>query len=177
MANTKVVTNAVRISYAHIFEPVSIVEGGTAKYSVSIIIPKSDTELVAKINEAIDAAISSAVSTKFNGKMPNKATLKLPLKDGDLRDDEAYKNSWYINCSSVSAPQVVDKALNPIIDKNEVVSGDFCRVSINFGTYNVTGSKGVSAYLGNIQFIRKGEPLGGKSSASTDFATSSEEFL
>ena len=177
MANTKVVTTPVRISYAHIFEPTSIVEGGQAKYSVSIIIPKTDTELVEKINKAIDAAIASAISTKFNGKNPNKATLKLPLKDGDLKEDEAYKNSWYINCSSVTAPQIVDKELNPIIDKNEVVSGDYCRVSINFGAYNVTGSKGVSAYLGNIQFIRKGEPLGGKSSASTDFATSSEEFL
>ena len=177
MANTKIVTNAVRISYAHIFEPSSIVEGGQAKYSVSIIIPKSDTELVNKINNAIDAAITNAVSTKFNGKMPNKAALKLPLKDGDLKDDEAYKDSWYINCSSLTAPQIVDKALNPIIDKSEVVSGDYCRVSINFGAYNVTGSKGVSAYLGNIQFIRKGEPLGGKSSASTDFGTSSEEFL
>lgn len=177
MANTKVVTNAVRISYAHIFEPSSIIEGGQAKYSVSIIIPKTDIELVEKINNAVDAAISNAVSTKFNGKMPTKASMKLPLKDGDLKDDEAYKNSWYINCSSLTAPQIVDKNLNPIFDKNEVVSGDYCRVSINFGAYNVTGSKGVSAYLGNIQFIRKGEPLGGKASASTDFGNSTEEFL
>ena len=84
MANTKVVTTPVRISYAHIFEPTSIVEGGQAKYSVSIIIPKTDTELVEKINKAIDAAIASAISTKFNGKSPNKATLKLPLKGSGL---------------------------------------------------------------------------------------------
>ena len=65
--------------------------------------------------------------------------------------------------------------LNPIFDKSEVVSGDYCRISINFGAYNVTGSKGVSAYLCNIQFVRKGEPLGGRTSATTDFSNSTEE--
>ena len=43
--NTKVVTNEVRLSYANVWEPKSI-NGGTAKYSCSIIIPKSDTETV-----------------------------------------------------------------------------------------------------------------------------------
>ena len=80
--NTKIVTTPVRISYAHIFEPVSIVEGAKAKYSVSLLIPKTNTELVNKINQAIDAAIEKGTSTTFNGKKPNKAALKLPLKDG-----------------------------------------------------------------------------------------------
>ena len=173
--NTKVVTTPVRISYAHIFEPVAIVEGAKAKYSVSILIPKTNTELVKKINDAIDAAIEKGTSTTFNGKKPNKAALKLPIKDGDDKEDSVYHGHWYLNVSSNNAPQVVDRDLNPIFDKSEVVSGDYCRVSINFGAYNVTGSKGVSAYLGNIQFVRKGEPLGGRTSASTDFGNSSDD--
>lgn len=32
---------------------------------------------------------------KFGGKKPNKAAIKLPLRDGDIeRDDEAYKGHW-----------------------------------------------------------------------------------
>ena len=40
---TKVVTGVVRLSYTNIWEPKSI-NGGAEKYSVSVIIPKSDTK-------------------------------------------------------------------------------------------------------------------------------------
>ena len=34
---------------------------------------------------------------KFGGKKPNKAAIKLPLRDGDIeRDDEAYKGHWNV---------------------------------------------------------------------------------
>ena len=46
---TKVVTGVVRLSYANVWEPVSI-NGGTPKYSVSLIIPKSDTKTIEAIN-------------------------------------------------------------------------------------------------------------------------------
>lgn len=79
---TKVVTGVnTRLSYFHGWEPVSI-NGGAEKYSVSVLIPKSDTETVSAINAAIDAAIEEGVA-KFGGKKPNKAAIKLPLRDGD----------------------------------------------------------------------------------------------
>ncbi|MSS45338.1 DUF2815 family protein [Cutibacterium sp. WCA-380-WT-3A] len=78
---TRVVTGEVRLSYANIFEAKSI-QGGKPKYSVSLIIPKSDTETLAKIERAIDAAIDAGIG-KFGGKRPNKAALKLPLRDGE----------------------------------------------------------------------------------------------
>ena len=63
MANvnkTKVITGTnTRLSYFHGWEPVSI-NGGTEKYSVSVLIPKSDTKTIAAIEKAIDAAIDSA---------------------------------------------------------------------------------------------------------------------
>jgi ABC-type Na+ efflux pump permease subunit len=73
---TKVVTGTVRLSYANVWEPKSI-NGGKEKYSVSLIIPKSDTKTLEAINTAIDAAITEGIS-KFGGKKPNKASLKLP---------------------------------------------------------------------------------------------------
>ena len=63
MANnkTKVVTGLVRLSYANVWEPKAATEGAVPKYSVSLIIPKSDTETIAKINAAIDAAIEEGI--------------------------------------------------------------------------------------------------------------------
>lgn len=52
----KVITGVdTRWSYANVWEPKSI-NGGTPKYSVSLIIPKSDTKTIAKIEAAIEAA-------------------------------------------------------------------------------------------------------------------------
>ena len=115
--NTKVVTGInTRLSYANIWEPKSI-NGGKEKYSVSLIIPKSDTKTVTAIEKAIDAAIEEGIG-KFGGKKPNKAALKLPLRDGDLeKDDVNYKDAYFINANSITAPQIVDKQVQPILDQ------------------------------------------------------------
>ena len=95
---TRIVTGEVRLSYAHVWEPNSI-QGGKPKYSVSLIIPKSDTATIAAIEKAVDVAIEAGIG-KFGGKRPNKAALKLPLRDGDIeRDDEAYKGAYFLNAN------------------------------------------------------------------------------
>ena len=174
---TKVVTGVVRLSYANVWEPASI-NGGTPKYSVSLIIPKNDRKTVDAINAAIDNAIRDGAA-KFGGKIPNRAALKLPLRDGDIeRDDEAYKDSFFINANSTTAPQIVDRSVQPILDRSEVYSGCYARVSINFYAFNSNGNRGSACGLGNIQKVRDGEPLGGKSSAADDFKTDfDEDFL
>ena len=176
-ATTKVVTGIVRLSYANVWEPASI-NGSKPKYSVSLIIPKGDTKTIADINAAIDAAIQAGAA-KFGGKIPNKAALKLPLRDGDIeRDDEAYKGSYFVNANSTTAPEVVDRSLQRILDRNEVYSGCYARVSINFYAFNSNGNRGIACGLGNIQKVRDGEPLGGKTSAADDFATDlDDDFL
>ncbi len=172
---TKVVTGVVRLSYANVWEPKSI-NGGTEKFSVSMIIPKSDTKTINAINAAVDAAIEEGRG-KFGGKIPNRAALKLPLRDGDVDrpDDEAYKNSYFVNANSSSAPEIVDKALNPIMSRSEVYSGVYARVSVNFYAFNSNGNRGIACGLGNIQKVRDGEPLGGKTSAADDFNSEYEE--
>ncbi|MCM3761057.1 DUF2815 family protein [Alkalihalobacillus oceani] len=175
---TKVITGIVRLSYANVWEPKSI-NGGAEKYSVSIIIPKSDMKTLNAVNEAINAAIEEGKG-RYGGKIPNKAALKLPLRDGDVdrENDEAYANSYFINANSITAPQIVDKDINPILDRSEVYSGVYARVSVNFYAFNTNGNKGVAVGLGNIQKIKDGDPLGGKSSAADDFATDvDEDFL
>lgn len=163
----KVVTGKVRLSYAHIWEPASI-NGSDEKYSVSLIIPKSDTKTVEAIQKAIEQAKQDG-KAKFGGKIP--ATLRLPLRDGDIErpDDDAYTNSYFINANSKDKPQIVDKNVQPILDRNEVYSGCYARVSISIYPYNANGNKGIACGLGNIQKIADGEPLGGRTRAEDDF--------
>ena len=170
---TKVITGKVRASFVHIFEPQSV-NGSEPKYSCSFIIPKSDTETIGKIRAAIEEAKQNGVS-KWGGKTP--ANLKLPLRDGDTErpDDPAYADAYFVNANATSAPGIVDADLNPILTRSEVYSGVYGRASITFYAFNSSGNKGIACGLNNLQKIRDGEPLGGKASAESDFATDDDE--
>ena len=176
---TKVITGVdTRWSYANVWDPKSI-NGGTPKYSVSLIIPKSDKVTIQKIKAAIQAAYEEGESKlKGNGKsVPSLSVIKTPLRDGDLErpDDEAYKNAYFVNANSATAPGIVDADRQQIIDRSEVYSGVYGRASINFYAFNSNGNKGIACGLNNLQKIRDGEPLGGKASAESDFATDDDD--
>ena len=179
MNPTKVITGPnTTFSYLNCWDPKAI-QGGTPKFSVSLIIPKSDVKTIEKIKAAIQAAYEEGQSKlKGNGKsVPALSTLKTPLRDGDLErpDDEAYKNSYFINANSGTAPGIVDADRQPILDRSEMYSGVKGRASINRYAYNVNGNRGIACGLNNLQKISDGTPLGGKSRAEDDFATEDDE--
>lgn len=175
----KVITGPdTRWSYANVWEAKSI-NGGTPKFSVSLIIPKSDKATIARIRAAIEAAYKEGeAKLKGNGRsVPALSVLKTPLRDGDTErpDDEAYANAYFVNANSATAPGIVDADRQPILDRSEVYSGVYGRASINFYAFNSNGNKGIACGLNNLQKIRDGEPLGGKPRAEDDFATEDEE--
>ena len=177
----KVITGPnTRWSYCNVWQPKSI-NGGTPKYSVSLIIPKSDTVTINKIKAAIEAAYKEGeAKLKGNGRsVPALSVLKTPLRDGDAErpDDEAYANAYFVNANSATAPGIVDADRQPILDTSEVYSGVYGRASINFYAFNSNGNKGIACGLNNLQKIRDGEPLGGKSCPEDDFAEEDEDFL
>lgn len=176
---TKVITGVkTRWSYANVWQAKSI-NGGSPKFSVSLIIPKSDTVTVEKIRAAIKAAYEEGESKlRGNGRtVPPLDSIKNPLRDGDRErpDDEAYRGCWFINANSATAPGIVDADRQPILDTSEVYSGVYGRASINFYAFNSNGNKGIACGLNNLQKIADGEPLGGKSRAEDDFATDDDE--
>ena len=177
----KVITGPnTRWSYCNVWQPKSI-NGGMPKYSVSLIIPKSDTVTINKIKAAIEAAYKEGeAKLKGNGRsVPALSVLKTPLRDGDAErpDDEAYANAYFVNANSATAPGIVDADRQPILDTSEVYSGVYGRASINFYAFNSNGNKGIACGLNNLQKIRDGEPLGGKSRPEDDFADEDEDFL
>ena len=166
--STKVVTGEVRLSYAHIWKPVAISEGQDPKYSVCLLIPKSDKTTLGKIKKAIEAA-KQAGASKWGGKIP--ANLKTPLRDGDEEraDQPEFAGHYFMNANSKMAPGIVDRNVEPILDSTEVYSGCYARVSVNFYPYNHAGNKGIGCGLNNIQKLRDGDYLGGRSKPEDDF--------
>ena len=172
----KVMTGKVRASFVHVFEPAAI-NGGEPKYSVSLIIPKSDTVTIGKLREAIEQAKQEGVP-KWGGKIP--PNLKLPLRDGDVDrpDDAAYANSYFINATSLEKPGIVNRRRIPLTDPLSIYSGCYIRASVNIYPFNANGNRGVAAGLGNVQFVRDGDRLSGRASAESDFdALEDEEVL
>jgi hypothetical protein len=174
--STKVVTGKVRFSYANVFDPKSV-NGGEEKYSVSIIIPKSDQKTLSTIQAAIQQAKLEGIY-KFGGKIPE--SLKLPLHDGDFDrpEDEAYRESYYLNAISKDKPGVVDKNVQPILEPSEFYSGCYGRASLSFYAFNQNENQGIACGLQNLQKLSEGEPLTGRSRPEEDFtAVHEEDFL
>ena len=154
-------------SYANVWQAKSI-NGGAPKFSVSLIIPKSDTKTVTAIKNAIQAAYEEGQSKlKGNSRsVPALSAIKTPLRDGDTErpDDPAYADSYFINANSATAPGIVDADRNLILDHSEVYSGVYGR-----------GNRGIACGLNNLQKIADGEPLGGRTRAEDDFADAEDE--
>lgn len=156
---TRVTTGKVRFSYVHVFEPTSMEEGQEKKYNVSIIIPKKDKATLAKVRSGIEAA-EEGFKAKNGGKLPKKWAN--PLRDGDEeKEDEAYKDSFFISAKSKRRPKVVDKDFNEILDPEDFYSGCYGRVTLNFYAFDLAGNKGVAAGLENLLKLSDGESLGG----------------
>jgi len=173
---TKVLTGEVRLSYANLTQPRAPQQGGEAKYSVTLLIPKSDTATYENIVASIEAAASDAQGKLWNGVRP--PVLPIPIYDGDgVRANGTSfgpecKGHWVMTASSKNKPGVVHQSdVNTELAPFDIYSGMYARVTINFFGYNSAGKRGVGCGLGNIMKTRDGEPLAGGASAAADFAS------
>ena len=176
---SKVITGPeTRWSYANVWEPKSI-GGGRPRYSVCLIISKSDTATIEKIRQAIRAAYEEGqFKLRGSGKaVPALEELHQPLRDGDRErpGDPAYAGCLFMNATSTVAPGIVDGNRRTILDHSEVYSGVYGRASVSFYAYSVNGSKGIACALNHLQKLRDGTPLGYRSTAEDDFASDEEE--
>lgn len=166
---SKVVLQDVRFSYAHVFEPSSIGNSVEKKYSVSLIIQKSNVAALKAVEDAVEF-VKKEVMAKNKGKLP--ANFKLPLRDGDTDrpEDTAYKGCYFIGATSKTKPGIVNRLKEPITDQDLFYSGCYGNVSVNFYAFDVNGNRGIAAGLNNIMKTRDGDALSGRASAEQDFA-------
>lgn len=176
------ITTIVRVSYLNAFEAKPN-PSGKLKFSVSALIPKSDTQGVADIKKHIKAAVEAGIANnKFTAKQVS--LLRLPLRDGDAEFEAGtrgpeYKGHWFFNASSDSAPGIV-KAVKgsapvPLFDQDELFSGCFCRLDVNFFPYNQAGNRGVGVGFNNLMLVRQGDRLDGRVAAEDAFGAFTSE--
>lgn len=182
MANSSIksVIGEVRFSYLHLFEPWKADDSDDAQYTATLLIPKSNTALLASIKKNIAAAYEAAVTEKWGGKKPAEGFWHNPLQDGDsLKQDgeergEAYENCYFINTKTRQQPGVMvkdSKGHHVCIDSEEVYSGCYGYADIAFSGFTFGKKMGISCFLNNILKTRDGEPLGGsRNDAATAFA-------
>jgi hypothetical protein len=144
-------------------------EGGQKKYSISFLVPKSDKKTIAKINQAIEAAKEEGKEKKWKGKIPSK--LKISFYDGDDErpDDENYADHMFISAHSTTKPGVVNSRREPIMDEDEVGSGDYGYINVNVYPYSSNGSNGIAFSFNHLMMTKRGERLSGKISADSAF--------
>ena len=167
--STKVVTGKVRFSYCNIWEAKESTDGGDAKYSVTLLIPKSDTVTLNKIKDAMAEARENFCKRNGANALPQKPNHTLHDGDGVRDSGDPYgpecQGCYVITVSNKQKPIIVDNFRNTITDPGEVYSGCYGRASINFYGYNRNGKKGISASLLSVQKLSDGEPFGTVGSA------------
>lgn len=174
VVKTKVITGKIRMSFVNVFKPRAHTPGQEEKYSVTILLPKSDTATKAAIDTAIKAAIEQG-KEKWNGVVP--PNIPNPIHDGDgvKQDGTPFgpecKGHWVFTASAKVdyKPEVIDQYCQPVLNQSEIYSGCYGRVSVNFFPYFFAGKKGIGCGLNNLQKLADGEPLAGKASAAEDF--------
>lgn len=167
-------TDKVRLSYVHLNQPHSSApDGSNPKYSVTVLLPKSDVATKARLDAAYQAAVNAGVGAKWNGVMPPK--IESPVYDGDgvRPNGEPFgaecKGCWVFTAGNKQQVQIVDISQNPIVNPSDIYSGMYARVCVSFYAYNFSGKRGIGAGLEAVQKLEDGEPLGGHVSAADAF--------
>jgi hypothetical protein len=167
--STQIVTGKVRFSYAYLTKPRQN-DRGEDKFSVTVLLPKSDKAGIA----AIRAAESEAAHKKFPGKPAAfYSAIKSVIHDGDgvRPGGEAFgpecAGCWVFTASTSDRPGCVDENLQTLMEP--IKSGDYGRVDLNFYGFDTAGNRGVAAGLNNVQLLERGESLGGRRDAATAF--------
>jgi len=167
----RVVTGRVRLSYVHLFEAYTSGDDEDAKFSVTLLIPKTDTATMDKLRAAQKAALEKGKATKFGGRIPKDWTDTIHDGDeeADLEKNPEYAGHWYMNVGSRVKPGIIDRMKRPIEDSTEVYSGCYARVALGAYPYKIKGNQGVSFGLNHVQKLADGESLTGRTRAEDAF--------
>lgn len=179
MNPTTITIGEVRLSYCNVFQPQPPFNNptGEKKFSVTVLVPKSNPAAKAAIDAAINAAIEAGVSAKWGGVRPPVPAICVHDGDGPRPSDgqpfgAECKGCWVFtaSCKADQPPFVVDQQVQKIINPTEVYSGCYANVNVTFYAYNQAGKKGIGCGLNGVQKARDGEPLANRVTAEEAFS-------
>lgn len=166
---TQVITNSVRCSYVHLFEPIAQGEINEGKYTVSLIIPKEDKDTIKVVKQAIKNCFEANKDTKLKGVSIDKVAEVLHDGDKDRPEDEAYKNSYYLSAKSSRKPVIWNSKGEQITDPNEFYSGVWAKADITFYAYDQKINKGISVAINAVVKVKDDDALSGPTVSFSDF--------
>lgn len=167
-----IVLKNVRLSYCKLFEP-EIGADGAPRYSVRVLVPKTDAGAKAKIDRAIQAATALA-KLKHGNNFPANPNHSVHDGDGNRpSDNEPYGGEncghWIFTASSKYQPTLLDSFKQPATE-DDLYSGVYAHVGVTFFGYNAGMKKGIGVAINNVMKASDGERLGGSFySADDDF--------
>ena len=177
ISETQLRLGEVRMGYLHVFAPHASAEGNQEKYSMQVLIPKTDKQAKQMIDAAVEAAKKAGVYERWNGKMPPVSKIHQPLRDGDEEypEDPVYAGHWFFNCSSPANRKPGVKVLDggKVVDpreEGEVYSGCYGAVTVGFFPFSTNGNVGIAVGLNNLIKTRDGDRLSGGRTADQDFS-------
>jgi hypothetical protein len=174
MNANQMTTDKVRLSFVHLDKPHSSnQDGSNPKYSVTILLPKSDVATKARLDAAYQAAVTAGVASKWNGAKP--PVIACPIYDGDgvRANGEPFgaecKGHWVFTAGNRNQVPVIGLDMGPIINPSDIYSGMYARVCVSFYAYAQAGKRGIGCGLEAVQKVEDGEPLSGSVSVADAF--------
>lgn len=167
VSTEKMRTKKVKVWYEHLLEPKQD-DSGKDYYDCMLLIPKTDTDVVAKIKQ-----LSENLAKQVFGKAAAK--VKKPLKDGsdftngDGDHVDEMDGYWYMNAKSQYKPDIIDVYKQKLETAEDVYSGMICLACISFYSYDQKTNKGVACGLSSLVKVGAGERIVGQGSAESDF--------
>lgn len=170
-ASGQLILQNVRIAYPDLFKAVPFKNDpkNTPRFGATVLIPKDATDVV----DQLTAEINKLAKEKH--KLTKLAAADSCLQDGDEKTNVALHGNMVLSVYAYpsdksqngGAPQVLNRAKNPIREGDSCVpySGAYC--NILFDLYAPNNWKKVSAGLKVVHYLEQGgDPIG----ASTDIS-------
>lgn len=156
------------LSYPHLFEATTPPGSDTAKFSCVLVFPEG-TDLT-----AMEKAAFSVAKTSFGANVKDlikRGKVRWPFRadEDDVKDKGYPSGSVFMNVNSRKKPGVVDASVSYVDDPDEAYAGRFVRASLTCYAYDVSGNKGVTFGLNNVQLLEHGERLDGRVAAADEF--------
>jgi hypothetical protein len=161
-----IMTPEFRVSFPNVFRPGKVIQAGAEpKYGVTMLFPKGAD--LSKLKAAAQAAVVEKWGAD-QSKWPKN--LRSPFRDQGEKEFAGYEpGAVFITATSKQKPGLVDAQVQDIIEESQFYAGCYARATVRAFAYDQAGNSGVAFGLQNIQKLREGEPLGGRTKPSQDF--------
>lgn len=166
--------NNVRGSFLYLFQPnTGPQKDSDPSYSATFLMDKKEN---AKDIAALKAGIDKVIRDAFKGKHPGAG--RICLHDGSEKPEvDGYgADVMFVSARNARRVAVVDRDLTPLTEEDgKPYAGCYLNAVIRLWPQDNKYGRRVNASLGNVQFVRDGEPFGEKGRLPEEDFTNIEE--